>query len=1047
MISVILPTYNRDYCIAKSIESVLRQTYVNIELIIVDDGSQDNTEQVINQIDDARIKYYKREKMGACSARNYGISVSRGEYIAFQDSDDIWNTDKLEKELTWLINNHADVVCCAFERHNLDRENEIERIPNSAHTTGRILFRDLIPNNFCTTSTLLLKKECLAQDLFDVTLERFQDWELMLRLTQKWNVFFLNEVLVQSYIQQNSISNNGVVPYCLALEKIFHMLAEKYIIIDKENEILDLKTNNSEKIELIEQQVKEIKQLAKNMEYIWINHPSYWLARKNINRNYLSSEKIIDQISQVGIKNVFESFELKLMKKMYLFFKGTKSQNLRRILKKQKNIVLKMLPPKLKIKSEEFILNVSSEMTKHQSRENTKDSFFPFYDTVVNVKKPLISIIVPNFNHEEYLIERLESIYNQTYQNFEVILLDDCSSDNSREILLKYERLYPDKTKTLFNSSNVGQVNFQWKKGIEAAKGDLIWIAESDDFCDLDFLEKLVPAFERESVQIAFARSVFIKNKEQCWTLEEYLYDLSELKWSVPFYETSYNLMKKGFAIKNIIPNVSSCIFRNRRHINCEVLEKWKNLKLCGDWIFYADIIRGGVVYYTNETTNFYRIHDKSTSLDVQKTEKYYIETEIVLKFIASHYELDSSVFITARETLLQHYKDHYGEKADIAHFDNLFSLSRIRQAASKRFPNVLICDYAFSLGGGEILPIYLAYALHKMGVPVTFLNCNYQSTVDRIRTKLPPEVPVINLKEKICVSNIVKDFGIEIVHTHHASVDKLIAQYAISTVKDRTLKHFITLHGMYETIEDPVELSSLLKAVDKTCTKYIYIADKNLSVFKKNGYYNEIKFIKLDNGMPRINTLPFPRDRLGIPEDAFVFCLVSRALFEKGWMEAIDIVEKANQMSKREIHLVLVGDGVAYQKICSLGYSKYIHLVGMQSNTTQFFLMSDMGFLPSRYLGESFPLVIIESLLCGKPVLASDIGEIRNMLTVNEKLAGKLINLRNMKIPIDEVVSDMLELVSNTSKYQELQDLAMEAGKRYDIEKVAPKYLNVYCS
>ncbi|HHQ4535035.1 TPA: glycosyltransferase family 2 protein, partial [Aeromonas veronii] len=101
---------------------------------------------------------------------------------------------------------------------------------------------------------------------------------------------------------------------------------------------------------------------------------------------------------------------------------------------------------------------------------------------------PKVSVIVPNYNHAPYLQQRLESIYRQTYENIEVILLDDCSSDNSIEILTDFSSRFPNRTICSFNDVNSGGVFRQWKKGLGIASGELVWIAESDDFCSDDFL-------------------------------------------------------------------------------------------------------------------------------------------------------------------------------------------------------------------------------------------------------------------------------------------------------------------------------------------------------------------------------------------------------------------------------------------------------------------------------------------------------------------------------------------------------------------------------
>ncbi|MBQ7454494.1 MAG: glycosyltransferase, partial [Selenomonadaceae bacterium] len=141
---------------------------------------------------------------------------------------------------------------------------------------------------------------------------------------------------------------------------------------------------------------------------------------------------------------------------------------------------------------------------------------------------PLISVIVPNFNHAPFLRERLKTIYAQTYKNFEVILLDDASTDSSRDILREYQQLHADNTRLIFNAQNSGGVFNQWRKGLEAARGDLIWIAESDDFSAENFLSEMVPAFADDAIQLAFCRSDFIQDGQKIFTTEDYLADLPE---------------------------------------------------------------------------------------------------------------------------------------------------------------------------------------------------------------------------------------------------------------------------------------------------------------------------------------------------------------------------------------------------------------------------------------------------------------------------------------------------------------------------------------
>ena len=131
----------------------------------------------------------------------------------------------------------------------------------------------------------------------------------------------------------------------------------------------------------------------------------------------------------------------------------------------------------------------------------------------LSAMNPLVSVIIPNYNHARYLKQRLDSVFNQTYQNFEVIFLDDCSSDNSLEIVEQYKG-NPHLSQIVVNETNSGSTFKQWDKGFGLAKGDLIWIAESDDFCELNFLKELVTQIENsENVVLAFCSSQFVSEK------------------------------------------------------------------------------------------------------------------------------------------------------------------------------------------------------------------------------------------------------------------------------------------------------------------------------------------------------------------------------------------------------------------------------------------------------------------------------------------------------------------------------------------------------
>lgn len=204
MISVVLPTYNRAGTLLRSVQSVLAQTYTDIELLIVDDGSIDETAQVVEALADPRVRYLpQKENHGACVARNAGICAARGEYIAFQDSDDIWHPEKLSAQLEQLHRTDADVVFCAFIRHEGEAE---DCLPVGLSDGECLTYEEMLEHNYISTQTMLGKRACFQEEMFDETYPRLQDWELGLRLVRRFKVCFDARSMVDVYVQEDSIS-------------------------------------------------------------------------------------------------------------------------------------------------------------------------------------------------------------------------------------------------------------------------------------------------------------------------------------------------------------------------------------------------------------------------------------------------------------------------------------------------------------------------------------------------------------------------------------------------------------------------------------------------------------------------------------------------------------------------------------------------------------------------------------------------------------------------------------------------------------------------
>ncbi len=654
---------------------------------------------------------------------------------------------------------------------------------------------------------------------------------------------------------------------------------------------------------------------------------------------------------------------------------------------------------------------------------------------------PLVTVIVPNYNHAKYLERRLESIYEQTYTNFEVILMDDCSSDGSQSILKLYRDRFSHKTKLIQNSSNSGGVFHQWKKGLALASGELIWIAESDDYCSPDFLENLVGYFSDESIKLAYCRTDFVNNDEaKIWSIEEYLQDIDKDLWAGGFIRPASSIVKSAWAIKNIVPNVSSAVFRKPMGLTLLGDEDWASMRICGDWVFYLHLIRGGQVAFTTKSTNYYRIHSTNTSVSTYSKDAYYKEHEVVARELSHLYAIDSSSLAQMEMNIKRHWIENRADYSE-EKFSECFNLGRCDEKAIKRRPNVLMVGYSFSAGGGETFPIQLANILYRAGYSVTFLNCHQEPRVHRIRALLNPDIAIVD--NFYALESIVEEFDIEIIHSHHAWVDNTILDLLPET---SVVKTIVSLHGMYETISNE-DLKRLMPRLIKRTAMFVYTADKNLEPFARLNYLNQEQFKKIGNALDYFEITPIDYCSYGIPSDAFVVCLVSRAIPEKGWAEAVEIVSLAREKSGRDIHLILIGEGPEYSRLKKTGVPEYIHLLGFRGNIRDYYAASDIGFLPSRFHGESFPLTIIDCLMSGKPVLASGVGEIRSMLSDTDLCAGWVFELENWVIDLDGVASILAEISEKSAAYTEALEGVSSIVRKFDPGVMARKYQDVYCS
>lgn len=218
----------------------------------------------------------------------------------------------------------------------------------------------------------------------------------------------------------------------------------------------------------------------------------------------------------------------------------------------------------------------------------------------------MISVIIPNYNHAPYLKKRIDSVLDQTFQDFEIIILDDYSTDNSKEIIETY-RSNEKISHIIFNDVNSGSTFKQWKKGVELAKGEYIWIAESDDWAESTFLEKLMRVCINEHSFLAFTQSYIISENNDI--IREYA--------SILEYQSqdSSSFLTQNLLYGNRLYNASMILFK-KDLVRSDIWNKVEKLRYCGDWLFWAELMKSidGNVSEVKEPLNYFRCHSLNVS-------------------------------------------------------------------------------------------------------------------------------------------------------------------------------------------------------------------------------------------------------------------------------------------------------------------------------------------------------------------------------------------------------------------------------------------------
>ncbi len=649
-------------------------------------------------------------------------------------------------------------------------------------------------------------------------------------------------------------------------------------------------------------------------------------------------------------------------------------------------------------------------------------------------KTKMVSVITEIGDDLAETRNRLENILDQSYPQIEVLLLQWQMDSSVSNLVKEYTQNYPKQLKLVTTNEKKKNDGSMWKDALQHATSEFIWLVPQGSTCDQNFLDELLVYFADESVMAAFCptRSSGVVNLPQ----EQSVFQTESWVKSAIHWINQAETLDEELCFQRgawIVRNVFSSSILTREVPNICNDEDFRN--------FLLEFMAGGAVAFSSLTTHWSDADEPDQWKDRSLDQNYWVSHQQFLSTARSLYQVPlekiKANYEKERSEILIH------EPSKIDEFIESYKLDTITQIKSKI--NIMISIVAFSLGGGEIMPIRLANQLKQMGYTVTVHSMRLSERVSKVREMLDPGIPVVTTDKIEEIALILKEFHIDVINTNHQANQSFIAD-VLNMDKDLHSRvfHVGTSHGMYESFSKRT-LETIFPRLQDGVDHWTYVADKNLIPFQEYGLFNEEKFTKIPNGMKVPETHPIDTASLGIPHGAFVACIASRAIPEKGWLQAVQATAIARDISGKDIHLILIGDGEMYEQLIKEGVPAYIHLLGFRDNPCDYFAVSDVCLIPSYYRSESAPLTLIEALLCHKPVISSDIGDVVKMLTINGELAGDVFKLQDWTVPVEVLAQKIAMYAADEHLYQKKKALTELKAREFEISNVALRYLDVY--
>lgn len=596
-ISVIIPCYNVENYIEKCVDSILNQSYKKLEIILVDDCSTDNTYKIIKGYEKKydNITVIKNEKnSGAGYSRNNALKIAKYDLISFIDSDDYLDDNYYEEMIKTMKKDKADVVVCDIYIKYENVEGTDIRSYACANKNDKFSY---IHNGLAASPcNKIFKKEDILKYPFPEGIMNEDIATVLPILIDAKKITYTPEAYYNYIQRKNSVQNSGLN------EKRFDLFKSMDILMDR------VKHNKTTE--------KYLKSIVFNQITLFFFYVIPREKDKAKRKKYLRKFNQLSKKYNLKQNNYYWDFLESQGMKHKVFYKTLLSANIKQFYTISNNLI-------------SFYDWYSNKVKKPIIKDNiTMDDLIEAAKRQQSLKdnKYTISVVVPNYNYEKFMFQRIYSILYQNVKIDELIILDDCSKDNSRELIDEIEKNISKyiNFRKIYNKTNSGTAFKQWRKGFEEATKDYVWIAEADDYCDNTFLESIMkPIIKDKDIVISYADTAFI-DKDGYIIMRTIKPEIDILKtghWDHNFVREGKDEIHDHSYLNCTIANVSSVIFK--RNDYTKFFEEAGNYRQAGDWLFYLYVMSTGKIAYYNKPLNYYRVHGNNVTSKTKKQKHF----------------------------------------------------------------------------------------------------------------------------------------------------------------------------------------------------------------------------------------------------------------------------------------------------------------------------------------------------------------------------------------------------------------------------------------